>query len=191
MITLYFASSNRHKFLEFRRMLEDLVDLRWIQVEYLEPQANDLVEVAVTSALWLSKYLPEPFFLEDAGLFIKALKGFPGPYSSYVFDSLGNDGILKLMSGIDERDAIFSSVIALYTKGSVITFEGRVAGYIAEEKKGGGWGFDPIFIPEGSNGLTFGELGEDKDKFSHRGRSTDELRKFLMARGEQFFKNDE
>ena len=191
MITLYFASSNKHKFLEFRRMLEDLVDLKWIQVEYLEPQANDLIEVATTSALWLSEYLPEPFFLEDAGLFIKALGGFPGPYSSYVFDSLGNDGILRLMSGVKERSAVFSSVIALHVGNSVITFEGRVAGYIAEGKRGGGWGFDPIFIPEGSNGLTFGELGEDKDRFSHRGRSTDELRKFLMAKGEQFFKNDE
>ncbi len=183
MITLYFASSNKHKFLEFRRMLEDLVNLRWLQVEYLEPQSDDLAEVAITSALWLSKYFPEPFFLEDAGLFIKALDGFPGPYSSYIFNSLRNDGILKLMSGIEERKAVFSSIIALYVRNSIITFEGRVAGYIAEEKKRGGWGFDPIFIPEGSNGLAFGELGEDKDRFSHRGRSAGELRKFLMAKG--------
>ncbi len=191
MIKVYFASSNRHKFLEFSRMLKDVASLRWIQVEYLEPQADNLVEVAVTSALWLSKYLPKPFFLEDAGLFIKALGGFPGPYSSYVFDKIGNEGVLKLMSGVGERRAIFSSVIALHTGKSVLTFEGKVKGSISEAKRGEGWGFDPIFIPEGSNGLTFGELGESKDNFSHRGRSTEKLKRFLMFMGEQFFKNDE
>lgn len=180
---IYFVSSNRHKYEEFRRMLWDLVEVRWVQVDYLEPQSMDLTEVAVTSALWLERYLPKPFFLEDAGLFIHALGGFPGPFSSYAFRKLGNEGILKLMEGVDDRKAEFVSVIALHTGKEVVTFEGAVPGTIAREIRGGGWGFDPIFVPEGSNGLTFGELGSEKDRFSHRGLSTRKLRSFLLARG--------
>ncbi len=187
---LHFASSNEHKYREFRRMLSDLVEVRWISVDYLEPQGDDLEQVAVTSALWLSDLLPTPFFLEDAGLFVRALGGFPGPYSSYVFSRLGNDGMLKLMSGVEDRAAEFVSVIALHTGGEIRTFTGRSRGELSTEPRGGGWGFDPIFIPEGSGGLTFGELGREKDRFSHRGAAVRELRRFLLARGAQLFKNE-
>jgi len=187
---IYLASSNRHKYEEFRRMLSDIVEVRWIQVDYLEPQSDDLEEVALTSALWLADRLPKPFFLEDAGLFIHALGGFPGPFSSYVFSRLGNEGVLKLMSGVKDRKAEFISVIALHTGRELLTFVGRSRGEISTEPRGGGWGFDPIFIPEGSGGRTFGELGEEKDAFSHRGAAVRELRRFLQARGAQLFKNE-
>ncbi len=187
---IYLASSNRHKYEEFRRMLSDIVEVRWIQVDYLEPQSDDLEEVALTSALWLADYLPKPFFLEDAGLFVRALGGFPGPFSSYAFSKLGNEGLIKLMSGVRDREAEFVSVIALHTGRELLTFVGRSRGEISTEPRGGGWGFDPIFIPEGSGGRTFGELGEEKDSFSHRGAAVRELRRFLLARGAQLFKNE-
>ncbi|MCS7102572.1 MAG: non-canonical purine NTP pyrophosphatase, partial [Candidatus Korarchaeum sp.] len=145
----------------------------------LEPQLEDLEEVVVTSVKWLSSYVRRPFFIEDSGLFIDSLGGFPGPYSSYVFKRIGNSGILKLMEGVKERGATFTSAIALSLRGRVEVFRGEVRGEIAEAVRGGGWGFDPIFIPEGSGGLTYGELGKRKDLFSHRGLSCKKLEEFL------------
>ncbi len=187
---LYLVSSNRHKYEEFRRMLSDIVEVHWIQADYLEPQRDNLEEVAITSALWLADHLPKPFFLEDAGLFIHALGGFPGPFSSYVFSKLGNEGVIKLMYGVMDRRAEFVSVIALHTGRELLTFVGKSKGEISTEPRGGGWGFDPIFIPEGSEGRTFGELGEEKDKFSHRGAAVRELRQFLQGGRAQLFKNE-
>jgi XTP/dITP diphosphohydrolase len=174
-----FASSNRHKYEEFKRMLSDVIDLKFLEVDYLEPQGEDIEEVVVTSAKWLSNYIREPFFIEDSGLFIEALGGFPGPYSSYVYKKIGNEGILKLMDGIEDRRASFISVIALSYDRRIEVFKGSVQGTIAKEVRGGGWGFDPIFIPSGSD-KTYGELGEEKDRFSHRGASCRKLRDFLM-----------
>lgn len=176
---IYFVSSNKHKYIEFRRILRDVIDINWINADYLEPQSDNLIDVAITSAKWLSHYIEEPFFLEDAGLFIDALGGFPGVYSSYVFKKLGNDGVLRLLDGVEDRSARFVSVIALHIGGRITIFEGIVEGSISEEIRGGGWGFDPIFIPNGSNGKTYGELGENKDLFSHRGRSAAKLRDFI------------
>lgn len=179
---MIFASSNRHKYEEFRRMLSDLIDLKFLEVDYLEPQGEDTREIVVTSAKWLSNYIREPFFIEDSGLFIEALNGFPGPYSSYVFKKIGNEGVLKLMNGVENRRAFFISVIALSYGRGIEVFEGRVQGTIAREVRGEGWGFDPIFIPNGSN-KTYGELGDEKDRFSHRGASCRKLREFLMRFG--------
>ncbi|MEM0017743.1 MAG: non-canonical purine NTP pyrophosphatase [Candidatus Korarchaeum sp.] len=182
MIELYFVSSNTHKYEEFRRMLSDIADLRFVEADYLEPQGEELEEIVVTSAKWLSSYIRGPFFIEDSGLFIDSLGGFPGPYSSYVFKKIGNPGILKLMEGIKEREATFISVIALVFQGRVEVFKGEAKGEIAESMRGRGWGFDPIFIPRGSGGLTYGELGERKDLFSHRGLSCRGLREFLREK---------
>lgn len=179
MTELYFISSNSRKYEEFRRMLSGLVDLKFLVADYLEPQSERLDDIAITSAKWLSSYVKKPFFIEDSGLFIESLGGFPGPYSSFVFKRIGNEGILKLMEGIEDRRAFFVSVIALSVNGRIETFEGVSPGWIAEEIRGGGWGFDPIFIPDGSGGLTYGELGERKDRFSHRGMSCKRLREFI------------
>ncbi len=176
-----FVTSNEHKFLEVKRMLSKVAEVIWVKMEYPEVQSSSLEEVASFSARWLEDKVEKPFFLEDSGLFIEALNGFPGPFSSYVFKTIGNNGILKLMEGISNRKATFKSVIALMEQ-DLHLFIGSVQGSIAEEVRGGGWGFDPIFIPDGSNGLTFGELGERKDEFSHRGRSVTKLLNYLSGR---------
>ncbi len=176
-----FVTSNKHKFQEVKRMLSGIAEVIWVKLEYPEVQASSLEEVATFSARWLKGKVEEPFFLEDSGLFIEALNGFPGPFSSYVFKTIGNEGILKLMQGITDRRATFKSVIALMDQ-ELRLFVGSSPGEIAREIRGGGWGFDPIFVPDGSNGLTFGELGERKDEFSHRGRSVRELLNYLIRR---------
>lgn len=116
-------------------------------------------------------------FVEDAGLFIDALKGFPGVYSAYVLNTLGNDGILKLMKDIENRGATFRSTIAMITKeDEILIFQGFTEGCISLSKKGEEWGFNPIFIPKNSNNRTYAELEKDKIRFSHRIRSLKKMK---------------
>jgi len=172
--TLKFVTSNPHKFREAEAILGDFgIEVKWMNLEYPELQADTLEEVVLYSLKWLSesKGIKEPFFIEDAGLFIRSLKGFPGPYSSYVFRTIGNEGILRLMNGIEDRKAKFRSVIGLAIDGKHYTFHGETKGSIADSIRGTLWGFDPIFVPENMGGLTYAELGVRKNLVSHRRKS--------------------
>ena len=94
---------------------------------------------------------------------------FPGPYSAYVFRTVGNEGVLRLLEGAPDRGATFQSVFAYCRPdGSPECFPSAVPGTIAPECRGGGWGYDPIFIAKGASGRTYGELGDDKNRLSHR-----------------------
>jgi len=139
-----------------------------------EIQSTDLKEIAKESVIYAYNILREPVMVEDAGLFIRSLKGFPGPYSSYVYSTVGVIGILRLMNDVTDRSAAFQSVIAFYSPYTGIKFfSGEVNGIISYEPKGlGGFGFDPIFIPEEGDGRTFAEMEiHEKNKISHRGRA--------------------
>jgi len=116
--------------------------------------------------------------VEDAGLFIEALNGFPGPYSHYVYQTIGTRGILKLMRNVDQRDSHFRSVVVFCdTDESLKTFRGETPGKIGQEERGSlGFGFDPIFEPLEAPGKTFAEMTlMEKGKYSHRAKA---LRKF-------------
>jgi len=173
-----FVTSNEGKFREAKSIGEKYgIEVEWIKEEYLEPQGNDLKEIAKKSAELLANKIKKPFFIEDSGLFIPALKGFPGPYSSFVFKTIGNEGILKLMEGVEDRRAYFLAVVAFFDGKNVLTFEGRVDGRIATEMRGDkGFGFDPIFE---YNGRTFAEMGEEKNEVSHRRRALEALFSYL------------
>lgn len=120
------------------------------------------------------------FFIEDSGLFVEALNGFPGVYSAYVFKTLGYKGLLKLMEGEENRRAYFESVVGLSFKGEVKIFRGRVYGTIAEKPQGDkGFGYDPIFIPDGYN-LTFAQSPEIKNRVSHRKRALEQMLAYLL-----------
>jgi len=177
---VYFVTSNEGKFKEVKEIGRKYgIEIDWIKRKYLEPQGSDLEEIAKISAQILSEEIKEPFFLEDSGLFIEALKGFPGPYSSYVFKTIGNEGILKLMDGVEDRRAYFLAVIAFWDGEKVLTFKGRVDGRIAEEMRGDkGFGFDPIFE---YNGKTFAEMGEEKNEVSHRRRALENFFEYLKS----------
>ncbi len=167
-----FITSNPGKVEEARRYFEPLgVEVYQLRFPYPEIQADTLEEVAEYGAKWLSERIDGPFFLDDSGLFINALKGFPGVYSAYVYKTLGIDGILKLLEGVDDRSAYFKSVVA-YWDGELHLFKGRVDGEIILEKRGGmGFGFDPVFRPSGFD-RTFAEMTtEEKNEISHRGRA--------------------
>lgn len=165
-----FVTSNPGKVEEAKKFFRPLgVDVYQLRFEYPEIQADTLEEVAEYGVKWLAERIDGPFFLDDSGLFIEALSGFPGVYSAYVYKTLGYQGILKLLEGETNRKAYFKSIVA-YWDGELHTFEGRVDGEITREPRGeGGFGFDPIFRPMGFN-RTFAEMTtEEKNKISHRG----------------------
>lgn len=172
-----FITSNEGKFREAKSLAERFsIDIEWLKMEYEEPQGSDLEKIARRSAEILAREIKDPFFIEDSGLFIEALNGFPGPYSSYVFKTIGNKGILRLMNGISHRKAYFKAVVAYFDGTKIMTFEGIVEGEIATEIRGDkGFGFDPIFL---YGNRTFAEMGEEKNLVSHRRRA---LEKFFRA----------
>ena len=181
--SILFVTTNSNKVKEIETLLSDYhIAVEPAQIKKREIQSEELEEIAKESALSAYQLLKRPLFVEDSGLFIKALNGFPGPYSSYTYKKIGLDGILKLMSGQDDRDAEFVSQIAYVDQSGVIKLcRGVCEGIIAHEAKGsGGFGFDPIFIPKGQT-KTFGEMtiGE-KNQFSHRAKATRILAKLLL-----------
>jgi len=180
------VTSNPGKAREFEDLFSRYgLSFRVEPIKTPEIQAMDLRLIAEESALYAYDVLREPVMVEDAGLFIDALGGFPGPFSSYAYKTIGIRGILKLMEGVEDRRARFISVIAFYTPmiGSVKTFAGEVEGYISYEPRGsGGFGFDPIFIPAEGDGRTFAELSmEEKNRFSHRARAARKFAEWISS----------
>jgi XTP/dITP diphosphohydrolase len=176
----FFATTNYHKFHEARQVLaEHGISAALLRIEAIEIQDDNLEEIAKASAQDAVEKSGLPVLVEDAGLFIDALKGFPGPYSSYVYRTLGTQGVLKLMKRIAKRNAHFHSVVAFHNpkRASPKCFHGKVKGKITLKEQGKqGFGFDPIFVPKGGVGKTFAEMTTvEKNKFSHRAQA---LRKF-------------
>ena len=184
---LYFVTTNAHKYEEVLKIMQQETlnfQLKQCKLETIEIQANTNIDVAKFKLNSVRDKIDGSFFIEDAGFYVdEPLKGFPGVYSSYVFKTIGNEGILKLIDNFKTTKAHFSAIIALYfrPKDEIVLFEGRVNGKVSTELRGSqGFGFDPIFIPDEMPDKTFGELTiEEKNKFSHRGRALGKLISFL------------
>ncbi len=182
---IYFVTGNKGKYAEARAIFGDMIQK---DIGYTEIQADTLEEVAafgmkeVASRLAGQGRLEGPVMLEDAGLFVEALKGFPGVYSAYVQKTLGNSGILKLMEGEADRRAYFKSVVAYIEPGiEPLMFAGEVHGQIGFEARGSlGFGYDPIFYI-GKESLGEMEI-ERKNRISHRAASMKALKKWLDER---------
>ena len=178
---IFFATGNFHKFNEARMILSEYnIATGMLRVKNLEIQSDRLEEIAQTSVIDAFNRCHLPVIVEDAGLFVDALKGFPGPYAAYTYKTISNPGLLKLMENVENRKATFRSAIAYYDEQSEpVCFEGEAAGRIASDERWGtgksGFGFDPIFEPSGSK-KTFAEMTvEEKNGFSHRANA---IRKF-------------
>ncbi|MET1160685.1 MAG: RdgB/HAM1 family non-canonical purine NTP pyrophosphatase [Thermoprotei archaeon] len=173
MSEILFVTSNKHKYLEVKPIAESYgFKIIMYPGAKIEIQSDDLLKIAKTAALQVYMETEKPVLVEDAGLFIKALNNFPGPYSSYVFKTIGCSGILKLLEGVRDRSAVFKSAATLVYEPFIITAIGVTEGFIADKPRGsGGFGFDPIFIPLGSD-KTYAEMSiEEKNKYSHRAKS--------------------
>ena len=172
---VFFATNNVNKFNEAREVLaEKEITVGMLRIKSMEIQSESLDEIAQASAVETFQRYGLPIVVEDAGLFVDALKGFPGPYAAYVYKTLGNKGLLRLMESTDKRKAKFKSVVAYLSSQlkSPMCFDGMVSGKIFhEERKAGnkmGFGFDPIFQPDNSD-KTFAQMNVvEKCKRSHR-----------------------
>ena len=162
---IHFASSNRFKYSEARQILEPHgIRLRFLRVRLEEIQSDSLRAISAAKAKDAFARLKRPVLVEDDGLFVDSLGGFPGPYSSYAHDTIGNRGILRLTGS--PRTARFVSVITYCDGRTPKSFEASLEGRISRGRRGRGWGYDPIFVPRGSS-LTFAQR-EDKNRISHR-----------------------
>jgi len=145
-----------------------------LRVKSLEVQSESLEEIAKASAIDAFRRCHLPIIVEDAGLFVDALNGFPGPYAAYVYKTVGNRGLLGLMRDFKDRHACFASAVAYSSADleSPICFSGQVSGEITTEERvgsgGSGFGFDPVFRPSKGR-RTFAEMSiAEKNAYSHR-----------------------
>lgn len=183
---IQFITSNLGKFKEVRQKLREAgIELKRIELPYPEIQGGTLRGVVEEALSWLSSRVKGDFLIDDSGLFIESLKGFPGVYSSFVFKSIGCEGIIKLLEGKEDRRARFECYLGLRWRGGNRVFKGVCKGQIAEKPRGGqGFGFDPIFVPEGEE-RTFGEMSrKEKNEISHRSRAVESLLSSLKGEGE-------
>lgn len=190
MKNLVFATNNSHKLSEVRAILEP--NFKIISLKELN-FSDDIPETAKTlegNALLKAKYIYEKYgmecFADDTGLEIEALNGDPGVYSAR-FAGVENDAkknmqkVMRLMTGIQNRNACFRTVIAFIRHSEIIYFEGKINGVIAVDAQGdNGFGYDPVFIPEGYS-QSFAQLSaETKNKISHRAIAVNKLVEYLL-----------
>lgn len=208
MKTLVFASNNAHKLEEIRSILNgayEIKSLKDIGCEADIPETGSTFEAnALQKAMYVKEHYGLDCFADDSGLQVKALGGEPGVYSARYAamhgvktdgdkDSANIDTLLSRLSEIQPTDittgpmagqkaweACFSTCVALVKDGKQHYFHGKVEGYIISERRGeGGFGYDPVFVPEGYD-KTFAELGNEvKNGMSHRAQAVAKLTEYL------------
>ncbi|MEM0448338.1 MAG: XTP/dITP diphosphatase [Methanomassiliicoccales archaeon] len=184
MRRLHLITGNQGKLREFKSALQPLgYEVVHLPQEVFEIQADTLEEVVRECLRQLRERGINDFVLDDSGLFIDALNGFPGVYSSYVLRTLGCQGVLKLMQDEQDRRARFECCIGCSMRGREdLIVKGVCRGRIIETMRGsGGFGFDPIFAAEGQE-RTFAEMPlEEKNEVSHRGKAIKSLAEHLKS----------
>lgn len=189
---IVFATNNKHKLDEILKITDgslqilSLADIHCI--DEIEETGTTLEENALLKARYIKEKYGYDCFADDTGLEVDALGGAPGVYSSRYAGETCNpaDNMIKLLhelAGVKNRNARFRTVIALLIGNEKHFFEGVINGKIIEERKGeAGFGYDPVFVPEG-HAQTFAELGNDvKNQISHRALATHQLAQFLTKR---------
>lgn len=189
---LVFATNNKHKLEEVRAIVGDRVEILSLNDIDCHDDIPETADTLQGNALIKARYIHEKYnvdcFADDTGLEVEALDGAPGVYSARYAgeecDSQANmHKLLENLTGENNRNAQFRTVIALIIKGEEKLFNGIVKGEISREKMGNsGFGYDPIFIPEGSS-QSFAQMSSEmKNSISHRYRATEQLSNYLKER---------
>ena len=188
---LVFATNNKHKLEEMRAILGGKVELLSLSDIDCHDESPETADTLEGNALIKARYIFDKYglscFADDTGLEVDALDGAPGVYSARYAgennDSVANVAkLLHNLTGKSCRDAQFRTVIALILNGEEKLFDGIVRGSISEECRGvGGFGYDPVFVPEGYT-LSFAEMSaEEKNSISHRARAAAALNSYLQT----------
>ncbi|ELY76413.1 XTP/dITP diphosphatase [Natrinema pallidum] len=183
-MAIRFVTGNAGKVREARDYLAGIEPVEQIEYDYTEVQSDSLEEIAAHGAREAFEQLggDEPVLVDDAGLFVDALGGFPGPYSAYVEDTVGVERLWRLAEAEENRRATFRTVLAYADEDGTETFAGSVAGTLVAPRGEGGFGYDPIFE---YNGTTMAEMSTaEKNAISHRGRALATFAEWYAGRDE-------
>lgn len=180
-LIINFVTSNLGKVREFKQILEPQIKVNHIKLSYPEIRSEDSEEIARHSAKELAEKFKKNIVVEDSGLFIRALNGFPGTYSATVHKKIGLEGIIRMMKDAQGRECEYKSAVAYCEPGkNPVSFLGTENGRIAESISGKfGFGHDPIFIPEGSD-KTYGETKNAEESKKFRRIAVGKLRNYLL-----------
>ena len=161
------VTGNAHKAVEVAAFFGDSIEVVHVALDIPEYRSDDVAEIAREKARYAYEHLSTPLIVDDTAFCIDALNGFPGPYAAYVLRAIGNTGILKLMDGVRDRNAHFTTAIAYADETGIRVFPGTLHGQIIPVPRGtGGFGYDPIFEV---GGRTLAELPlAEKSRQSHR-----------------------
>lgn len=171
------VTSNANKAREVAAYFAGVLTIEHVVLECPEFRHADVGEIARGKAEFAYRTLSRPLIVDDTGLFIDALGGFPGPYAAYVHDTIGNAGILKLMEGVEERSARFETAIAFAREDGIRVFRGILPGTIVAPRGEEGFGYDPIFEYEER---TLAEIPlAEKSRISHRARALEAFRAWV------------
>lgn len=186
---LVFATNNRHKLNEVRAIVGDKVEVLSLNDIGCHDDIPETADTLQGNALIKARYIYEKFgvdcFADDTGIEVEALDGAPGVFSArYAGEECDSEAnmqkLLQNLTGKSNRNAQFRTVIALIIKGEEKLFNGIVKGTITEEKRGdSGFGYDPVFVPEGFSESFAQMSGDMKNSISHRYRATLELSNYL------------
>ncbi|MDI6826087.1 MAG: non-canonical purine NTP pyrophosphatase [Candidatus Aenigmarchaeota archaeon] len=164
---IVYVTKNKEKVETARRIFKDKVKIKQISLDLTEPQSISPKEISESKARQAYEILKKPLFVTDVGFCIEAFKEFPGSLIRFFNDYVGQEAILKLLEGVENRRAKAVVSLTFFDGKTMKTFEGVTEGTVAKQAYPKGWEFDRIFIPEGSN-KTWGEMGsEAKDKESY------------------------
>lgn len=190
MKKIIFATHNQHKLHEIQKITSGRLQILGLTDidchEEIEETGSTLEENALKKARFVSQKYGYDCFADDTGLEVKSLDGAPGVFSARYAgeDCIPANNMTKLLTaleGEEDRAAQFRTVIALVMNGDELLFDGVISGVITDERRGDtGFGYDPIFVPDGYN-QTFAELGDEiKNNISHRALAMEKLVSFLL-----------
>ena len=187
---IVFATNNAHKLEEVAAILGDSYEVLSLREIGCNADIPETADTFAGNALQKAQYVKQHYgydcFADDSGLEVDALDGAPGVYSARYSgggSEANMDKLLHNLTGKTDRGAQFRTVIALLIGEDTRFFEGIVRGTIIDERRGeGGFGYDPIFVPEGYD-LTFAELGSEvKNRISHRAKAVEQLAQYLFTK---------
>jgi inosine triphosphate pyrophosphatase len=185
--SITFVTGNKKKLEEIKQILSTGSDISYeITNQKLDlPELQGTPEeIAKEKCRQAAKQVNGPVFTEDTSLCFNALNGLPGPYIKWFLEQCGHDGLNKMLDGFDDRSAYAQTIVA-YTTGpdeEVYIFHGRTNGRIVSPRGSLDFGWDPVFQPDEGEGKTYAEMSKEfKNKISHRGRSFEKFRTFLLA----------
>ncbi len=172
MLKTYFITSNKNKFIEIAEYIPVIEQLAVKDLPEIQSlNINEIIKHKLLAAVNYVKEKDSIFIVEDTGLYLNALNGFPGPLIKFMLGSINNEGIFKICQTFNEFNAYSISAFGvLNSKTNIISFfQGRVKGLVSKPKGKYGFGWDPVFIPKGSD-KTFAEMKtiEEKNKYSMR-----------------------